>query len=213
MKNLFAELKTSIVATVTLAVILCGLYPLIVWALAQGFYPARANGSLVRQGPTVIGSSLIGQTFFGPRYFHPRPSAAGAGYDPLHSGGTNLGPLSRKLANDMRQRIEAYRAENGLPSGAEVPADAVTSSGSGLDPDISLENARIQAPRVAGARGLETETVLRQVEACRQGRTFGLLGEPRVNVLLLNLTLDALPEAQSAVCGPTSGAVASGARE
>lgn len=192
MKDLFAELKKSIGAAVALAVILCGLYPLIVWALAQGLYPARANGSLVRRDGAVVGSRLIGQSFSGGGYFHPRPSAAGDGYDPLHSGGTNLGPLSRKLADDVRHRVDAYRAENGLASDAQVPADAVTSSASGLDPDISLENARLQAPRVARARGLDPQTVLRQVEACGEGRDLGLFGEPRVNVLCLNLALDSL---------------------
>ncbi len=193
MKKAIEELKRSGVATVALAVLLCGLYPLTVWVLAQVFYPARANGSLVRRGTAVIGSRLIGRPFTGDRYFHPRPSAAGAGSDALHSGGTNLGPLSRKLADDIAQRVDAYRKENGLPAEALVPADAVTSSASGLDPDISPENARLQAPRVARARGFDLASVLKAIGDCTTGRSLGLLGQPRVNVLELNLRLDAQP--------------------
>ncbi len=194
MKKVIEELKRSLAATAALAVLLCGLYPLTVWVLAQGLFPARANGSLARRGGTVIGSKLIGQSFAGDRYFHPRPSAAGGGYDPLRSGGTNLGPLSRKLAAQIERRVEAYRKENGLAAGASVPADAVTSSASGLDPDIGPENARLQAPRVARARGLEPAVVLEMIRGCIQGRTLGLLGQPRVNVLELNLRLDAGPD-------------------
>jgi K+-transporting ATPase ATPase C chain len=205
MKKIFQELGRSAAATAALAVLLGGLYPLTVWVLAHGLYPARADGSLERHGGTVIGSRLIGQEFPGDRYFHSRPSAAGTGYDPLHSGGTNLGPLSRKLADDIKRRVEAYRRENGLPAGAPVPADAVTSSASGLDPDISPENARLQAPRVARARGLDPAAVLEAVKDCTRGRTLGLLGQPRVNVLELNLRLDARPGGEAGPGGTNGG--------
>jgi K+-transporting ATPase ATPase C chain len=197
MKKIFAELRTSLAAILSLAVILCGLYPLTTWLLAQGFFPARSNGSLIRRGGTIVGSRLIGQSFFAPKYFHPRPSAAGRGYDSLHSGGSNLGPLSKKLIDDVRARITAYRLENGLAPDILLPADAVTASASGLDPHISLRNAALQAPRVARARGLEESTVVRQVQACVDGRDLGLLGEPGVNVLRLNLALDDLERAGS----------------
>lgn len=198
MKRFVAEIRTSLAAVAALAVILGGFYPLTVWVLAQSLYPARANGSLIFRNGRTEGSELIGQSFPGERYFHPRPSAAGAEYDPLASGGSNLGPLSRKLAADVGRRVDAYRRENGLAPDLPVPADAVTASASGLDPDISFENALLQAPRVARARGLDLKAVLERVRACRRGRDLGLLGEPRVNVVRLNLTLDSLsPEARS----------------
>jgi len=195
MKNWLAELRTSFLAVAALAVILCGFYPLVSWILAQGLFPGRANGSLVRQDGTIAGSSLIGQMFRGPAYFHPRPSAAGQGYDAGQSGGTNLGPLSKDLVEAVRRRVAEYRAENGLPAGTPVPADAVTSSGSGLDPHISPENARLQAARVARARGLTEAAVLKEIDGATEARTFGVLGEPRVNVLMLNLALDRIRHA------------------
>ena len=195
MKGWLAELRSSVLAVAVLAIIVGGIYPLTSWGLAQTLFPGRANGSLVKLNGRVIGSSLIGQQFQSPAYFHPRPSAAGDGYDAARSGGTNLGPLSKALAEAVRARAAAYRAENGLPADAAVPADAVTASGSGLDPHISPENARIQARRVAQARGLSEAEVLRQVKASTDGRTFGVLGEPRVNVLLLNLSLDGVRDA------------------
>lgn len=194
-KGWLADLGRSVLAVAVLAVILCGLYPLASWVLAQGLFPGRANGSLVVRDGTVIGSSLIGQPFSSPGYFHPRPSAAGQGYDGERSGGTNRGPLSKDLAETVLRRIAAYREENGLAAAAPVPADAVTASGSGLDPHISLKNARRQAPRVARARGLAEAEVLSQIEACAEGRTLGILGEPRVNVLRLNLALDGVSRA------------------
>jgi K+-transporting ATPase ATPase C chain len=190
MKSGLAELRTSCLAVLALAVILCGFYPLASWILAQGMFPARANGSLVVRDGVVMGSSLIGRDISGPEYFHPRPSEAGRGYDGDRSGGSNLGPLSKELVERVRRRAAAYRAENGLPADALVPADAVTASASGLDPHISLKNALLQAPRVARARGLTDAEILRQVEAFSKGRALGFLGEPRVNVLLLNLALD-----------------------
>jgi len=190
MKSWLADLRRSFLAVAFLAVILCGLYPLVSWLLAQGLFPGRANGSLIERNGVVVGSALIGQGFSGPAYFHPRPSAAGQGYDGGRSGGTNLGPLSKDLAHTVQRRIDEYRAENGLAASAPVPADAVTASGSGLDPHISPENARCQAPRIAKARGLPEAEVLARIEACTEGRTLGILGDPQVNVMRLNLALD-----------------------
>jgi len=192
MKRIFIELRTSLTAVVFLAVILCGLYPLAVWVVSQGLFPAKANGSLIVREGKVIGSSLIGQNFAGAKYFHPRPSAAGSGYDAGVSSGSNLGPLSKTLADNVRGRVEAYRAENGLAADASVPADAVTASASGLDPHISLDNAGLQVPRVAKARGMSEAAVREKVNAFTRGRDLGILGEPGVNVLLLNLALDDL---------------------
>jgi K+-transporting ATPase ATPase C chain len=190
MKNIFKEIRISLMATLSLAVILCGIYPLVVWVLAQGIFPAKANGSLVMRSGKILGSSLISQGFTDPKYFHPRPSAAGQGYDAGCSGGSNLGPLSKKLVDEVHQRIFDYRIENNLASNALVPADAVTASASGLDPHISLKNALLQAPRVARARGLSEMAVCKQIEVYTEGRFMGILGEPRVNVLMLNLALD-----------------------
>jgi len=190
MKDLVAELRASIAATLLLAVLCGGIYPVVVWAVSQGMFPDNANGSLVRYNGKVVGSALIGQGFAGPAYFHPRPSAAGNGYDAVHSGGTNLGPTSKMLIEDVKQRVAVYRAENVLPPGTLVPADAVTSSASGLDPHISVRNASLQAARVAKARGIGEKEVLAKIEAHTEGRTLGFLGEPRVNVLTLNLSLD-----------------------
>jgi K+-transporting ATPase ATPase C chain len=195
MKSWLAELRSSALAVAVLAIILGGIYPFVSWGLAQTLFPGRANGSLVTRSGRVLGSSLIGQPFRSPAYFHPRPSAAGHGYDAARSGGSNLGPLSKALVEAVRARAAAYRRENGLPSDEAVPADAVTASASGLDPHISPENARFQARRVARARGLAEADVLRRIEACTEGRTLGVLGEPRVNVLLLNLSLDEVRDA------------------
>jgi K+-transporting ATPase ATPase C chain len=191
MKYLVAELRTSLIAMALLAAILCGVYPLTVWCLAHAVFPGRADGSLIARNGEIAGSRLIGRQFTAPEYFHPRPSAAGAGYDAEHSGGSNLGPLSRTLVETIERRVAAYRAENDLPPDALVPADAVTASGSGLDPHISVGNALMQAPRVAKARGLSGEIVLEQVRKHTEGRDLMILGEPRVNVLLLNRSLDA----------------------
>jgi potassium-transporting ATPase KdpC subunit len=190
MKHLISELRISLMATLSLAIILCGFYPMIVWVLGQGLFPAKANGSLIVRDGERVGSRLLSQGFTDPEYFHPRPSAAGQGYDAARSGGSNLGPISRKLVDEVRLRVLRYRTENNLPADVPVPADAVTSSASGLDPHISLRNALLQAPRVARARGLGEETVLKQITVCTEGRDLGLFGEPRVNVLMLNLALD-----------------------
>jgi K+-transporting ATPase ATPase C chain len=191
MKNMLSEFRVAMVATFSLSVVLCGAYPLVVWILSQGLFPHEANGSLIQRGGTIVGSELIAQNFSRPQYFHPRPSAAGkAGYDAGNSSGTNLGPLSKKLSDTVKERVEAYRAENGLPPDALVPADAVTSSSSGLDPHISLKNAFLQAVRVAQARGIRRAAMLKIIQANSEGRDFGVFGEPRVNVLKLNLALD-----------------------
>jgi len=190
MKGFIRELRTSLIATLSLAIILCGIYPLIIWVFAQGLFPTQANGSLLVRNEKVVGSSFIGQGFNDPKYFHPRPSAASGGYDGAHSGATNWGPLSKKLIDAARDRVVAYRVENSLPSDTPVPADAVTASASGLDPHISVKNAQLQARRVAKARGMSVEVVLRKIEDHTEGRDFGILGEPCVNVLKLNLDLD-----------------------
>ncbi len=190
MKTLIAELRAAVVMTLLLAVVCCGLYPLAVWAVAQGVFSREANGSLVQASGKVVGSSLLAQGFAGAAYFRPRPSAAGQGYDGANSSGTNLGPISKKLLDDVKQRVADYRAEHSLAADAPVPADAVTSSASGLDPDISVENARLQADRVAKARGLSQEEVLRKIAVHTETRSLMILGEPRVNVLMLNLDLD-----------------------
>jgi len=190
MKNLLTELRISLIATLSMAVLLCGLYPALVWVMAQGIFHDEANGSLIIRGGRVIGSSLLAQRFTGVKYFHPRPSAAGSGYDAANSGGSNFGPLSKKLMNGIGQRVSEYRTRNGLSPDTRVPVDAVTTSGSGLDPHISVGNALLQAPRVARTRGLSEETVQKNIAVHVEGRTLEIFGEPRVNVLLLNLALD-----------------------
>ncbi|MFA6220717.1 MAG: K(+)-transporting ATPase subunit C [Desulfomonilaceae bacterium] len=192
MNYLISQLRISLVATIVLAIILCGLYPALIWGVAQALFPEKANGSLIIQNGRTVGSKLIGQNFTDSKYFHPRPSAAGdGGYDATSSGGSNLGPISKKLIDSVKERVEAYRAENNLPLNVQAPADAVTASASGLDPHITVRNALLQVPRVAKARGIEEKTVVEKIEANTQGRDFYILGEPRVNVLALNLSLDA----------------------
>ncbi len=159
-QELLQEIKVSVLATLALLIILCGVYPLVVWGIAQVAFPSQANGSLVEVQGKIVGSGLLAQNFSGPQYFHPRPSAAGdTGYDGTSSGGSNLGPLSQKLIDQVKERVDKYRTENNLPAATLVPADAVTASGSGLDPHISLRNAEIQAPRVAQARKLSADKV------------------------------------------------------
>jgi len=189
MKDFIHELGVSVMATLSLAILLCGIYPLLVWIVGQGLFPAESNGSLLAHKGTIVGSSLLSQGFTDPKYFHPRPSAAGQGYDAAGSGGSNLGPTSKKLVDGVRQRVVDYRIENGLGPDAMVPADAVTASASGLDPHISVENALLQARRVAKARSLAVELVREKIDAHTEGRSLGILGEPRVNVLMLNLDL------------------------
>ncbi len=210
--SILSETLTSILATVVLGLIVSGLYPLAVWGLGQGLFHHKANGSLIvaADGTTVLGSELLGQNFGGKQYFNPRPSAAGAaGYDPTASGGTNLGPTSDKLINGQHKKdatgkdvtdpsnfdgikdlVAAYRTANGLKDTDAVPADAVTRSGSGMDPHISVANAQFQLPRVAHARGKSVDEVRQLVDKYTEGRDLGLFGEPHVNTLLLNLALD-----------------------
>jgi K+-transporting ATPase ATPase C chain len=168
------------------------IYPLVVTAVSQVAFHHEANGSLIERDGVVVGSELIGQNFAAPEYFHPRPSAAGDGYDGAASSGSNLGPNSPDLLAAVEERAVAYREENELPADAPVPVDAVTASGSGLDPHISVANATLQAPRVAQARGLDLDVVEELIEDHTADRAFGVLGEPAVNVLLVNLDLDVL---------------------
>jgi len=182
-RNLLVAALMTVVTTVLFGIV----YPLAMTGLAQAIFPAKANGQLIERSGRVIGSRIIGQTFSSPGYFHGRPSAAGAGYDAANSGGTNLGPTSRKLVDAVKAAVEAAKREN--PS-APVPIDLVTSSASGLDPHVSPAAARFQAPRVARERGVGEADVRRMIEARVEGRQWGLFGEPRVNVLELNLALD-----------------------
>jgi potassium-transporting ATPase KdpC subunit len=193
MKEFLAQLRGAIFSTLILAVVCCGIYPLIVFGIGQALFAGKANGSLIVDAKgTVVGSKLIGQNFSAGKYFHPRPSAAGNGYDSLNSGGSNLGPTSQKLADSIKQNVADYRAQNGLATNAPVPADAVTASASGLDPHISVENARIQAARVAKARGLKAEDVAALIAQYTDPADLGFLGDPGVNVLRLNLALDGM---------------------
>lgn len=192
MKTLLAGIRSAVLVTLMLAVVCCGIYPLVVFGLGQLLFRDQANGGLlVDANGTVRGSRLLGQPFTADKYFHSRPSAAGNGYDASNSGGSNLGPTSQKLRDSIAQNLADYRRENGLATSAVVPADAVTTSGSGLDPHISPENASLQVARVARARGLNEEAVRKLVQQNTQAPDLGILGEPRVNVLTLNLALDA----------------------
>jgi K+-transporting ATPase ATPase C chain len=192
-QDLGQELKISLLTMVSLLIILCGIYPLVVWGIAQVAFPGKANGSLIERQGKIVGSSLIAQSFSSPQYFHPRPSAAGdLGYDGTSSGGSNLGPLSQKLIDQTKERIDNYREENNLPGDTLIPADAVTASGSGLDPHISLKNAQLQSARVAKTRGISNAAVQKAITEAIDSASLGFLGEPGVNVLNLNLALDAL---------------------
>jgi K+-transporting ATPase ATPase C chain len=169
------------------------IYPLVMTGLAQVFFSNQASGSLVKNAKgQIVGSSLIGQNFTKPQYFHPRLSAAGKGYDATSSGGTNLGPTNQTLLKNTVAQANLIRKENNLPPNYPLPADAVSTSASGLDPDISPAYADLQVPRVARARGLSQATILTLVKRYTSDRTLGVLGEPRVNVLELNMALDAI---------------------
>ena len=187
-----SQFRPAIVMTVVLCVITGVVYPTVVTGLARAIFPRQADGSLVRAKGRVVGSALIGQQFTQPYYFHPRPSAAGAGYDATASTGSNKGPTDRKLADSMiAPRIAAAVANEGAAKGS-VPADMVTASASGLDPHISPANAYLQVARVASARAADSADVRRLVDAHVEARQLGFLGEPRVNVLLLNIALDSV---------------------
>ena len=191
MKEFFSHIRGAVMSTLVLAVVCCGLYPLVVFGISQLFFREQANGSLIiGSDGSVRGSKLLGQLFSDPKYFHSRPSAAGNGYDATSSGGSNLGPTSRKLKDAIQDRIKAYRADNGLSETEPVPADAVTASGSGLDPEISLRNAELQISRVAKARTFSEDKVRELVQQNTVRRDLGVLGDPGVNVLRLNLALD-----------------------
>ncbi len=190
------QLRPAILSVLALTLMTGCVFPVLLYAIARPLFPRQADGSLVTRGGVVIGSKLIGQEFKRPEYFHSRPSAAGGGYDATASGGTNLGPNNPKLKNGaadfagIRQLAEEYRESNGLAPDAPIPIDAVTRSASGLDPDITPENAELQIPRVAKARGVSEEAVRRLVAAHTEQQQFGFLGNPRVPVLELNLALD-----------------------
>jgi K+-transporting ATPase ATPase C chain len=184
MRNLVAALLMTIVTTVILGVI----YPLGITAIAQVAFPRQANGQMIERSGTVIGSALIGQGFSSPGYFRSRPSAAGTGYDAANSAGSQLGPTNKKLVDAVKANVEAARQEN---PNASVPIDLVTTSASGFDPHISPAAADFQVPRVARERGISEADVRRLVDGSTEGRQLGFFGEPRVNVLMLNLALDA----------------------
>ena len=186
---MLSHLRPAIVSAGLFTVLLGLAYPLAVTGVAQAAFPAQANGSLIKDAKgTVVGSALIAQAFAKPEYLHPRPSAAGSGYDASASSGSNMGPLNDTLIKREKTDADALRAEN---PGVTIPADAVTTSGSGLDPEISPANARFQAPRVAKARGLGVAQVQAVIDGQTKGPLLGFIGQPRVNVLAVNRTLDA----------------------
>ncbi|MGD0130107.1 MAG: potassium-transporting ATPase subunit KdpC [Terriglobia bacterium] len=190
------QIRPALLSVLVLTVLSGVVFPLLLFAIARPWFPRQAHGSLIRRGGAMVGSDLIGQEFQRPEYFQSRPSAAGSGYDATASGGTNLGPDNPKLVNGsadfagIQQLAEEYRERNGLASDVLIPIDAVTRSGSGLDPHISLANALLQVPRIARARRLSEESIRRLVIDHLEGRQFGFLGSPRVSVLALNLALD-----------------------
>lgn len=195
-ENTFSHLVPALIFTLVSVVALGIVYPVVIWLIGVVAFPHQANGSLIESGGKIIGSQLVGQTFTKPQYFHGRPSAAGKnGYDPTATGGTNLGPTSKKLIDSVAAAVAALKKENPDASGP-IPPELVTSSASGIDPDISPEGAYYQIPRVAKARGVSQDAIRALVDAHVQRRTLGILGEPHVNVLELNRALDAAPAAK-----------------
>ena len=189
--SILKEIKTSVIVTLVLLIICSGIYPLMVWSAGQVLFPHQANGSLVLDADgKPIASTLLAQNFTADKYFNPRPSAAGTGYDSTSSGGSNFGATSQALHDAVKQRVTDYRKANNLPDSQPVPADAVTASGSGLDPHISIKNALFQLPRVAKARSMNEDDLKKLVDQYTDGRDFGILGEPGVNIVKLNLALD-----------------------
>jgi len=192
MKMFISEIRSAVLVTLMLAVVCCGIYPMVVFGIGQVLFHDKANGSLILDTKgTVQGSRLLGQQFTGEKYFHSRASAAGSGYDATSSGGSNLGPTSQKLRDSIAQNVADYRSQNGLATNAPVPADAVTASASGLDPHISPENAELQVARIAKARNMSEQEIHRLITQNTDRPDLGFLGDPGVNVLMLNLALDA----------------------
>ncbi len=192
MRSFIRQLAPAFMAMLVLTVITGVLYPFAVTAVAQTAFRDKANGSIISVNGQAVGSSLIGQPFADTKYFHSRPSSAGTGYDGTNSSASNLGPTNPTFLQAVADRVVAYRKENGLLDSQSVPVDAVTGSASGLDPDISLNNARLQAPRVAKARNLSVEKVLAEISSTIDDRPLGILGDSGVNVLKLNIALDRL---------------------
>ena len=214
------QLRAAVVSVLVITVLTGMIFPLAITAIAGAVFPRQANGSLIEQNGKVVGSALIGQNFAAPGYFHPRPSAAGNGYDAANSSGTNLGPTSDKLINGIHKKTadgkddpgnfdgikdlaDAYRKENNLPATQDIPADAATRSASGLDAEISPANAELQIGRVTKQRGLGEDQVKKLVEEHTAGRQLGVLGEPRVNVLQLNLAIDQAAPGKSGATPPS----------
>ena len=185
--NILRNFVSAVLMTIVTTVILGVIYPLGITGVAQAFFPSKANGQLIDRNGVVVGSRIIGQGFSSPGYFHSRPSAAGTGWDAANSGGSNLGPTNKKLIDNVKAHVEAARKEN---PGAPVPIDLVTASASGLDPHISPAAAEFQVPRIARERAMPEADVRQLIAANTEGRTLGFFGEPRVNVLELNLALD-----------------------
>ncbi|MBV8602017.1 MAG: potassium-transporting ATPase subunit KdpC [Candidatus Eremiobacteraeota bacterium] len=190
-ESTLSHLLPAVLFTIVSVIGLGIVYPVVIWLIGIAIFPYQANGSLIKDGDKIVGSVLVGQTFKKPQYFHGHPSAAGKdGYDPTNTGGTNLGPTSKKLIDSVAAAVVALKKDNPDATGP-IPSELVTSSASGIDPDITPEGAYYQIPRVAKARGVSPDAVRAIVDAHVRGRTFGILGEPRVNVVELNRALDA----------------------